>query len=158
MGKLRRRGPIADAPWIDVGRAGALVRALAEVEGRLPTDRDGRLAAGSGPWPRLAVRRARLDQSQPERAESLDGALLRGHGDARRRDSFGGARYDAAAGAVRGAGSRCARVAEGNVRNRAALAARLPATDMLVRAHVPQTRRHTVRGRADSCRRPELRP
>ena len=55
---------------------------------------------------RLAARRAHVGEPEPECAQSLDGALLRRHGDARGHDALGRARHDAAAGAVRRARSR----------------------------------------------------
>ncbi len=51
----------------------------------------------AAPRLRLAAGDAHLDQSQSQRAQSLDGARLCRHGDARRRDAVGRAGHDAAA-------------------------------------------------------------
>ena len=51
--------------------------------------------AGAGV--RLAIGRAHLDQSQPQRAEFVDGARLRGDGDARGHDAIGRTRHHSAA-------------------------------------------------------------
>ena len=58
---------------------------------------------------RLAARRAGLGQPQPQRAQPLDGARLRRHGDAGGHDAVRRPRHHAAAGAVRRAGHRRAR-------------------------------------------------
>ena len=72
----------------------------------LQTRADGRMAAGGGAGLRLAAAAAQLGEPEPERAEPVDGARLRGHRDARGHHALGGARHDAAAGAVRRAGPR----------------------------------------------------
>ena len=71
----------------------------------------------AAPGYRLAARRAHLGQSQPQRAQPVDGARLCRHGDARRHDAVRRARHHAAARAVRrarhrrraGSSRRCAR-------------------------------------------------
>ena len=76
LGKLRRRRAAADAPRPHARRAGALVRAHACSS--TSTARSSRWRAGSRPRAglRLAARRARLGEPEPERAEPVDGALL----------------------------------------------------------------------------------
>ena len=81
---------------------------------------------GWKPAARLAARRARLGQPEPQRAERVDGALLPGHRDARGHHALRGARHDAAARGVRRARPRRERAAGGNERARPALAAGLP--------------------------------
>ena len=110
LGELRRRRAAADAPRPDARRArriGSCARSsststidVIEMEGWQPD-----AAPGFG-WP-LGERT--LGQSEPERAEPLDGARLCRHGDARRHDAVRRPRHDAAARAVRRARHRCAR-------------------------------------------------
>ncbi len=81
----------------------------------------------AAPGLRLAARRARVGESEPQCAQPLDGALLRRHGDARRHDALGRPRHDAAARALRRARPRAAGAARAHAVARAALAAGLPA-------------------------------
>ena len=118
------------------------------MEGWQPTQRAGL---------RLAARRAHLGQSEPERLQSLDGALLCRNGAARRHDAVRRTRHDAPARAVRRAGPRAARAAGEDGRARPGVDARLSAAPLLVRADVPQARRRAVRGRADPRRRSGVR-
>ena len=93
----------------------------------------------------------------PNAAESVDGARVRRHRDARRHDAVRRPRHDASARAVRRAGHRCARAARDDAQARAAVAARLPAARLLVRADVSQARRQALRRPPDPRRRPGLR-
>ena len=63
LGKLRRRGPDADAPWTDAGRARPLVRRPFQARRRLSRDRDGGLAPGRGTRFRLADDRVWINPS-----------------------------------------------------------------------------------------------
>ena len=98
-----------------------------------------------------------LGQPQPQRAESLDGARLCRHGDARRHDAVRRPRHDAAARAVRRARHRRARGDRRDARARAAVAGRLHAARLLVRADLPQACRQALQRRADPHRGPGLR-
>ena len=99
-------GRAADAPRADAGRSGALVRHDVKSRCGVEGDRDAGLEAGRRAGLRLAARRARLGEPEPERAEPVDGALLSGHGDAGRHDALGRPRHHAAAGASRRARPR----------------------------------------------------
>ena len=88
LGELRRRRAAADAPRPHPGRTGALVHcrvSSCDVDCRVIDD--GGLGARGRAGLRLAAGRALLDQSEPQRAQSVDGALLRRHRDARRHDA-----------------------------------------------------------------------
>ena len=76
LGKLCRRRTDADASWADARRARSVVRQDAQARCRLSRHRDAGLAARCRAGIRLAARRAHLDQSQPQRAEPVDGARL----------------------------------------------------------------------------------
>ena len=75
-GEFRRRRGTADASRSDTRRARALVRAHAPARRRLPRSGDAGLGrvAGTGLW--LADRAAQLGQSQSQRSDAFDGALL----------------------------------------------------------------------------------
>ena len=117
LGKLCRRRAVADAPWAHARRIGFVVCQNAQARCRVSRHRDARLAARRRAGFRLAARRARLDQSQPERAEFMDGARLCRHGDGRGHDALGRPRHHAAARTVRraryrragGASRKCTR-------------------------------------------------
>ena len=107
---------------------------------------------GGSPTPRRiwpAAWRARMDQSQSQCAEFIDGARLRGHRDARGRNALGGARHHAAARIVRRARYRCTGRHEGNGFPCAAVAAGLPPARLLVAADVSQARGQALQRRAD---------
>ena len=80
-------GPLPMRHGLTLGElARWFVRTLAlDVECEVVTMEGWKPAARTGL--RLAARRAHVGQPEPERAESLDGALLRGHRDARRHDA-----------------------------------------------------------------------
>ena len=127
LGELRRRRPAADAPRAHARRArraGSCARCGSTSSYEVVTMEGWRSRRGARL--RLAARRARLGEPEPERAEPLDGALLSRHGDARGHDALRGPRHDAAARAVRRAGPRRRRAARSMQRTRARLAARLP--------------------------------
>jgi hypothetical protein len=140
LGELRRRRRSADASWPHHGGARALVHRYAAPRCGMRGDHDAGLAAGGGPGVWLAAARAQLGQSEPQRAESVDGALLRRHGDARRHDALGRSRHDAAAGAARRSGSGDRGALEGDACTGTVVAPGLPSALMLVRAHVQQAR------------------
>ena len=115
-GRPPGRGPAACAPagrassapgrcpmrhGLTLGELGAWFVETLQARRRLPRHRDGGLAARRRARLRLAARRARLDQPQPQRAQPVDGARLCRHGDARGRDPVGGPRHHPPAGAVR---------------------------------------------------------
>ena len=108
LGKLCRRRTAADASRAHARRARSVVRQDAQARCRVSRHRDAGLAARGRAGIRLAARRAHVDQSQSQRAESVDGARLCGHGDARGHDALGRARHHAAARTVRRARYRCA--------------------------------------------------
>ena len=89
LAKLCRRRAVADAPRADARRAGSVVYQNAQARCRISRHRDAGLAARCRAGIRLAARRARVDQSQPQRAEFMDGARLCGHGDGRGHDALG---------------------------------------------------------------------
>ena len=107
---------------------------------------------------RLAARRARVGQPEPERAEPVDGALL-----SRARVMLEGTTLSEGRGTTRplelfGAPDLDAECAPGeNAVARPALAARLPAARLLVRADLPQARRQALRRDADPRRGARLR-
>ena len=80
------------------------------------------------------------------------GALLPRHRHGRRHDVVGRPRHDAAVRAHRRTRSRCRGADRHDARARAAVAARLHAARVLVRADVPEARRQALRRRADSRR------
>ncbi len=137
LGKLRRRRTVAHASRADARRAGIVVRRHPQARRRVSRDRNGRLAARRGAGVRLAARRADLDQSQSQRAEPLDGAGLRRHGDGRGHDAVGGPRHHPAAGGVRRSRHRRRARPRGHAGACARLAGWLPAARMLVRTDVP---------------------
>jgi hypothetical protein len=103
---------------------------------------------------RLAARRAQLDQPQPERAEPVDGALLRRHRDARRHDAVRRPRHDAAARAVRRARPRRRALIKTHARSsRRTGCTAAGCANLLVRADLPQARRQALPRRADPRRR-----
>src|SRR5580704_9226982 len=93
MAKLRWRWAIADASRAHARRIGSVVHQNSQARSRVPCRRIAGLAARCRAGIRLAARRARVDQSQPQRAEFMDGARLCGHGDARGHDALGRARH-----------------------------------------------------------------
>ena len=101
VGELRRCRPSADAPRPHPRGAGALVRQHAAAERRLPGGVAPRLAAAECTRLRLAARRAHLGEPESERAEPVDGTLLRGLGAARGHDALGGSRHHPSAGDLR---------------------------------------------------------
>ncbi len=111
----------------------------------------------SRPGFRLAGGRAQLGESQSERGQPVHGARLRRHGDARGHDAVRGPRHHAAAGVVRRAGPRSALAADHHESHHARVAARLSPAALLVRAHVPETRRQVVLGIPDPRRGRRLR-
>ena len=112
---------------------------------------------GAGPGLRLAARRARLGEPEPERAEPVDGALLSRHGDARGHDAVRRPRHHATAGNPWRARPRRECTAPKNGFAGTRLAARLPPARLLVRADLPQARRQALRRVADPCRGTGLR-
>src|SRR5690606_298841 len=152
LGELRRGGPIADASWPHARGACALVRANAEARSRLRSRRDGRLAARRGPGLRVAARRARVGQSEPECAESLDGTLLRRNGDGRGHDLVRGPRHDAAARTLRRTGYRHTSIARRDAKALSFMDEGLHPAGVLVRADFPQARRQAVRGHPNTRR------
>jgi hypothetical protein len=74
---------------------------MLKLDVELEVIRHGRLAAGERAGLRLAARRARLGQSQPERAQPVDAPLLSRHGDARGNHALRRAWHDAPARALR---------------------------------------------------------
>ena len=114
LAKLCRRWTVADASWAHARRIGSVVYQNAQARCRVSHHRDARLAARCRAGIRLAAWRAHLDQSQSQRAEFMDGARLRGHGDARGHNALGRAWHHAAARSVRRSRYRCAGGHEGN--------------------------------------------
>ena len=98
-------GPMPMRHGLHARRAGTLVRAARCSSTSRHGRRDGRLAPAA-PRLRLAARRARLGQPEPERAVCRDGALLSRHRDDRGHDALRGPRHHAAARALRRAGPR----------------------------------------------------
>ena len=78
LGKFRRRGTVADAPRTYTRRVGLVVYRDAQARRRVPCHRDAGLAAGYRARIRLAAWHARVDKSQSQRAEFMDGARLSG--------------------------------------------------------------------------------
>ena len=97
-----------------------------------------------------------MGQPQPQRPQPEHGPLLRRHGDARRHHAVGRPRQHPPPGAVRRPRPGAARPAGPHAGPGPGLAGRLPAARVLVRAHLPQTRRPALRRPADPCRRPRL--
>src|SRR5690606_1010964 len=147
----------ADASWPHARGACALVRANAEARSRLRSRRDGRLAARRGPGLRVAARRARVGQSEPECAESLDGTLLRRNGDGRGHDLVRGPRHDAAARTLRRTGYRHTSIARRDAKALSFMDEGLHPAGVLVRADFPQARRQAVRGHPNTRRSRSLR-
>ena len=159
LGELRRRRTDADAPRAHDGRARALVRRDAEARRRLPRRRRWKAgsptsAPGYG-WP--LGERSWVNPS-PNVPKLSIGALLSRHG------AWSRARRCPKAAARRGRSSSfgapdidAQALIDDDARARAAMAARLHAARVLVRADVPQARRQAVRRRADPRRRRRLR-
>ena len=103
---------------------------------RLPRRADGGLGAErrAGIW--MAPRRAHVGQPEPQRAQSLDGALLSGLGDARSHDVVGRSWDHKTAGVARCAGSGRAGVVGRDAFACNAMDEWLSAAALLVRAHV----------------------
>ncbi len=158
LGKLRRRRAAADAPWADARRArrrGSSRRsssmstiASSRCEGWQPDAAPGfGWPLGERAWinpspnaPNLWMARAYAGTVM------LEGTTLsEGRGTTRPLELFGAPDIDARA------------LMQGDAGAGAALAARLPAARVLVRADVPQARRQAVQRRADPHRRSRLR-
>src|ERR1041385_1686151 len=120
--------------------------------------RHARMAARRRAGLRLAPGRARLGQPEPERTERVDGALLPRNGHARGHDALRRSRDHATAGALRRSRPRPGGAGRAHGCARAALAAGLPASSVLVRADLPEARGEALRRRADPRRRAGLRP
>ena len=153
LGELRRRRPAADAPRPHDGRARALVRRDAAVS--RSTTESSRCRAGSPtPRPATAGRSASAAwiNPSPNVPMLVVRALLSRHRHGRGHDVVGRPRHDAAVRAHRRARSRCRGAHRHDARARAAVAARLHAARVLVRADVPEARRQALRRRADSRR------
>ena len=147
-------GPMPMRHGLTMGELAHWFVATLRSQGRLPSHRDAGLEARRRTRLRLAARRARLDQSEPERA---DVCRPRAATPAR---SWSKARRCRKAAARRGRSRsfgapdhRCRGAHRHDARARAAVAARLPAARVLVRADVPEARRQALRRRADSRRR-----
>src|SRR5216683_5185510 len=113
-----------------------MVRGDSPSRRRLPRRADGGLGAErcTGIW--VAARRADVGQPESQRAQSLDGALLSGLGDARSHDVVGGSWDHKATGGSGCAGSGRAGTVGGDAFARNAMDEWLSAAALLVRAHV----------------------
>ena len=154
LGKLRRRGPAADAPRPHARRARALVRAHAAsststtrsstMEGWQPEAAPGYgWPLGERTWVNPSPNAANLSMARAYAGTvMIEGTTLsEGRGTTRPLEL------------LRRAGHRCARAADRDARARAALAGGLPPAPLLVRADVPQARRQALRGLPDPRRR-----
>src|ERR1043166_8848202 len=152
VGKLCRRGSAADSSWPYVRRAWEVVCKNTQPRRGLLGRIDERLepVKCTGLW--LAHRRARMDKSQPECVQFVDGPLLSWNRHARRNYSFRGTRYHAPIGAFRRPGCRCSRAADTNGIARPGMVARLPAEELLVRTDFSQACGQALR-RNPSARR-----
>ena len=150
-------GPLPMRHGLTLGELGSVVCQNSQARCRVSRHRDAGLAARCRAGIRLAAWRARVDQSQSQRAEFMDGARLCGHGDARGHNALGRARHHSAARTVRRARHRYDTRDEGNVLPCAAVATWLPPARLLVRADLSQTCGQALQRRADPHRRSQLR-